>query len=112
MDPEQQYGATLKSLHSLHINNKMPRNHLNRAGQENPTSENSSVSLHTIDNDDLQTREQECNVTENGRKEPKITTVPKAFEEEVHRLQMENERLEKLLKVFSFFLIIFFRLTG
>ena len=107
MDPEQQYGGTLKSLHSLHINNKMPRNHLSRAGQENTPSDNSSVSLHTIDNDDLKTREQECNVTENGRKELKITTVAKALEEEVHRLQMENERLEKLLKVFSFFLILF-----
>ena len=102
MDTEQQYGTTLKSLHSLHINNKMPRNHLNRAGQENPTSENSSVSLHTKDNDDLKTREQKCNVTENGRKEPNVTTVAKALEEEVHRLQMENERLEKLLKVVSF----------
>ena len=82
----------------------MPRNHVYRAEQENPTYDDTTVSLHRVDHNDLKTRKQKVIAMENEIKEPKTMMNVKAMEEELHKLQIENERLEKLLKVLFFLL--------
>lgn len=85
----------------------MSRNHFCKAGQETPVSDDTKVSLHRTDCDDLKARKQEAIVMENEIKETKAMINAKALEEEIHRLQMENERLERLLKVLFFYLPYF-----
>jgi predicted nucleic acid-binding protein len=85
----------------------MPRNHIRKAGQETPVSDDTNVSLHRADCDDLKARKQEAIVMKNEIKETKAVINAKALEEEIHRLQMENERLERLLKVLIFYLPYF-----
>ena len=118
MDPEPEYGATLKNLGNVNAENDMPKKDYRGDGKNNPihprnmtsssflyandkrTHLNPDVSCRRVDKNELTGNKEEFIIMGNVAKEAPLAEVVNVFKEEVHQLKVENERLEKLLKVY------------
>ena len=118
MDPEPEYGATLKNLGNFNAEDDVPKKDYCGDGKNNPihpsnmksssflyandkrTHLNPDVSCHSVDKNELTENKEEFIVMGNGSKEAHLTEIVKVFKDEFHHLKIENERLEKLLKVY------------